>query len=239
MSKPKVLIVRAAGTNGDLEAEAAFELAGGAPERVHINALIKGEKKLKDFDVLVIPGGFSYGDHISAGRVLANELKGLAGLATFISSGKPVLGICNGFQVLVKAGLLPGKGDEQTVTLAPNLSGRFECQWVRLKVAQGSLFTKGLPDVIELPVANAEGRFFAPDDVAAKLEKQVAFKYEDPSNGSVRSIAGLTNSKGNVLGLMPHPERFIMASQHPWRMKVKPNELGLHIIKNAVDHVKD
>jgi len=239
MTKPRVLILRSAGTNCDLETEAAFELAGGQPSRVHINALLNGTQKLREFDILCIPGGFSYGDHIAAGRVLANEVKKISGLKEFINSGKPVLGICNGFQVLVKAGFLPGaKAGEQTASLTTNVSGRFECRWSRMKVSQVSFFTKGMPEFIDLPVAHGEGRFVADDDVLDKLEKQVVLRYEDNPSGSMRGIAGLVNAKGNVFGLMPHPERFLTPHHHPYRSEIPENALGLQIIKNCVSHVR-
>ncbi|MBI5494008.1 MAG: phosphoribosylformylglycinamidine synthase I [Deltaproteobacteria bacterium] len=237
--KARVLVLRAAGINGDLELEAAFQWVGAQTERVHINALSRGDKKLNEFDVLALPGGFSYGDHIAGGRVLANEVRKLRGLKEFVSQGKPVLGICNGFQVLVKSGLLPGNpGDPQTVSLTFNASGRFECRWTKVKVEGKGLFTKGLPDVIDLPVAHGEGRFVAPDKVLDSIDSQVVFRYVDNPSGAMRDIAGLSNRKGNVLGLMPHPERFLTALHHPTRKKVPDRELGLQIIKNCVDHVK-
>lgn len=239
MSKPRVLILRAAGTNCDLETEAAFEMAGAQPARVHINAILDGKEKLREYDILCIPGGFSYGDYISSGRVLANEVKKITGLKEFVSSGKPVLGICNGFQVLVKAGFLPGgKNVEQTASLTTNASGRFECRWSRIKVSQVSFFTRGMPEYIELPVAHGEGRFVADDDVLDKVEKQVALRYEDNPSGSMRGIAGIVNAKGNVFGLMPHPERFLTPHHHPFKMDVPENALGLQIIRNCVQYAK-
>ncbi len=237
--KARVLILRAAGVNCDAELETGFQWCGAQPERVHINALLGGHKKLHEYDVLALAGGFSYGDHIAGGRVLANEVKKIRGLKEFVSSGKPVLGICNGFQVLVKAGFLPGNpGDPQTASLTYNASGRFECSWARVKVEGKSFFTKGLPDVLDLPVAHGEGRFVAPDKVLDGLDGQVVFRYQDNPSASMRDIAGITNRKGNVLGMMPHPERFLTAWHHPTKKKVADKELGLQILKNTVDHVK-
>lgn len=237
--KARVLVLRAAGINGDAELETAFQWCGAQTDRVHINALLNGTAKLHEFDILALPGGFSYGDHISGGRVLASEVKKVRGLKEFVNSGKPVLGICNGFQVLVKAGILPGNvGDPQTVSLTNNVMGRFECSWTRVKVEGKSFFTKGLPDVVELPIAHGEGRFVAPDKVLDGVESQVVFRYVDNPSGSMREIAGITNKKGNVLGLMPHPERSLTAWHHPYKRKLTEKELGLQVIKNTVDHVK-
>jgi phosphoribosylformylglycinamidine synthase len=236
--KPRVLVLRAAGTNCDLETELAFQWCGAATARVHINALVRGTERLLDHDVLVLPGGFSYGDHIAAGRVLAAEVKMLAGLEKFISSGRPVLGICNGFQVLVKSGVLPGHGDGQTVSLTTNDSGRFECGWARLKVNPASFFLKGMPDVIELPVAHGEGKFVAPDSVLDDVEPRIALRYLDNPSGSMRDIAGLTNKRGNVFGLMPHPERYLTAMHHPAGKAAQARELGLQIIRNCTEHVR-
>lgn len=237
--KARVLVLRAAGINCDEEMDLAFQWVGAQPERVHINVLLAKEKALKDYDVLAIPGGFSYGDHVAAGRILAEEFKRLPGLKTFVDSGKPVLGICNGFQVLVKSGLLPGQlGDDPSVALTLNDSARFDCRWVKVKVEGKSAFTKGLPDTVELPVAHAEGKLVAAPEVLDKLDGQVAFRYVDNPSGSMHDIAGLTNKKGNVLGLMPHPERYLTPHHHPTRATAKANELGLHIIKNCVDAVK-
>jgi phosphoribosylformylglycinamidine synthase I len=236
--KAKVLIVRAAGTNCDDELEAAFSWLGAQPERVHINLLLQREKALKDYDVLALPGGFSYGDHVGAGRVLALELRRLHGLKQFVESGKPVVGICNGFQALVKSGILPGPwADEPVASLAANDSGRFECRWVKLRVEQKSPFTKGLPEVIELPIACGEGRFVADEDTLKKVDGQVLFRYAEPNpTGSLADIAGITNKKGNVLGMMPHPERYLTSFHHPTRgPDTKATELGLHLLKNVLE----
>ena len=240
--KPLVLVLRAAGVNCDLEMETAFRWCGARAERVHVNELLTGRRRLADFAALALPGGFSYGDDISAGKVLANEVRKVAGLEEFVASGRPVLGACNGFQVLVKAGLLPGEpgggAGRQSASLAANLSGRFECRWVRLKVSPVSFFTRGLPETIELPIAHGEGRFVAPEAVLDRLEPKVAFRYLENPNGSMRDIAGLVNASGNVLGLMPHPERYLTPLHHPSRREAEARELGLQIVKNAVEHMR-
>jgi len=256
--RPKVIVLRAAGTNCDIETAFAFKTAGALPELVHINELFRKEKKLSDYDIMAIPGGFSYGDDIAAGKILANEIKYLLkkDILAFADAGKPIIGICNGFQVLVKTGLLPGtdKGLCQDVTLTFNDSGKFEDRWVYLKRpamnGPGSLWTRNLPRVIYLPVAHGEGKFVVSDKtILNKLENngQISFQYCDKSgnmsgypsnpNGSIRNIAGITNERGNILGMMPHPERFISKYGHPRWARGEYNNIegmGLSIFKNAV-----
>jgi phosphoribosylformylglycinamidine synthase len=237
MKKVKVLILRTAGTNCDYETQAAFELCGAVTERVHINSLIENKDKIFKYDILAFPGGFSYGDDIASGKILANEIKNKLGdkIKKFALSGNPIIGICNGFQVLVKMGLLPdSKFFEQISTLSYNDSDKFECRWVYLKTEKkvineyNCIWTKNLPDVITLPVAHGEGKFIPLNDKLLKeLNKnsQIVFRYSTKSgtipeyplapNGSVEQIAGICNTKGNVFGLMPHPERYIFALQHP------------------------
>jgi len=229
-----------------METKFAFELLGSKVDLVHINQLIKcrGEvtSLLQDYDIFVLPGGFTYGDDISAGKILANELKFGLGeeLEKFIDSKKLVLGICNGFQILTKLGLLPrGRLGEQLVTLTNNTSGVFQCEWVRLEVPKTNcVFTRGIKE-LELPIAHAEGRFVAPDTVISELEQnnQVALRYEDYNpNGSMSGIAGICDPSGRIFGLMPHPERFIFNTQHPHWTRDKIDPLGLLIFKNAVEY---
>jgi phosphoribosylformylglycinamidine synthase I len=256
MKTPKVLILRTAGTNCDLETAMAFKMAGGAPELVHIEELKSRRVSIFDYAVVAIPGGFSYGDDIAAGRILANEIKGqVKDLRAFVRSGRPVIGICNGFQVLVKAGLLPQTpAGDQTASLTFNDSDRFETRWVRLRInlQSGSLFTKGLPEIIELPVAHAEGKFVVKSPkVLEQLKKSRAiimqyvneegkfsgFPYNP--NGSLFNIAAVTNPEGNCLGMMPHPERYLTRYHHPnWTRQTFTKEgVGLDIFRNAVNHV--
>jgi phosphoribosylformylglycinamidine synthase len=233
-----------------------LEAAGAVPERTHVNALLRGDVKLRDFGILVFPGGFSFGDDIASGKVLANRLvfRLREQLEDYLSLGRPLLGICNGFQVLVKAGLLPGIDDvwdgHPTVTLTDNDSGRFECRWVYMKTSsKKSFWTKGLPDVFPLPVAHGEGKFVPLTNTLFKaLEKngQVIFRYVEeggrkPSypanpNGSLGDVAGITNAAGNILGLMPHPERNSFPFQNAqWtRLKLTKEGVGLQLFKNAV-----
>ncbi len=261
MAKPKAIVIRTAGTNCDCETKAAFELAGATAERVHINRLISGEVKLSDYQILAIPGGFSYGDDIASGKILANELKYKLGgkLQEFAQAGKPIIGICNGFQVLVKMGLLPDETKfQQTTTLTFNDSEKFECRWINLKTVHASgkksdcPWTLDVPDIIQLPIAHGEGKFIASDDKTLEdIENngQVVFRYCDVNgklarypynpNGSANSIAGICSKKGNVFGLMPHPERFVFSYQHPSRKSMDGGQYGwgLTIFKNAVNMI--
>ena len=261
MSKDvKVLVLRTAGTNCNEETAFAFKKSAAVVSQVHINRLIKREVKLEDYYILALPGGFSYGDDIASGRILANELKVKIGgeLKKFIQDGKLILGICNGFQILVKAGFLPGfsldSGMRQEATLTTNDSARFEDRWVHLKVSGNSVWTKNLPEKIYLPVAHGEGKFVAIDeDILKKIQQKglVAFryasangkspKYPENPNGAVDNIAGITDATGRVLGLMPHPERHFFFTQHPfWTRLDKKSEFGdgADIFKNGVDYVK-
>ena len=246
---PRTLILRTAGTNCEMELAHAFELAGSRIELVHLNRLIAEPALLGQFDMLGVPGGFSYGDDIAAGRILANRLRHrLYGpLRDFVAARKPVIGICNGFQVLVKTGLLPGFDgpDDQSAlppqraTLADNAVPRFVDRWVGLKIEPATvcIWTRGL-DAFDLPVAHGEGRFVADDDVLDHLESsgQVALSYTDNPNGSMRDIAGICDPSGLVLGLMPHPERFTDATHHPtWTRRPTDSPAGAHMFRNAVD----
>jgi phosphoribosylformylglycinamidine synthase I len=257
MKAPKILVLRAAGTNCEQETANAFKLVGGAPELVHISELRSGKKKLMDFGVLAIPGGFSYGDDVGAGRVLANQVRHtLTDLRQFVRLGRPVIGICNGFQVLVKAGILPhSNACDQNASFTFNDSGKFEARWVhlRLNTQSSCIFFKGLPEMIELPVAHGEGKLVlkSPRHLEdLKKNKSIALQYvtEDGKlmgyphnpNGSIFNIAGLSNPEGNVLGLMPHPERFIAINHHPnWtRQTYRKAAVGLEMFKNAVVHAR-
>lgn len=256
-TQPRVLVVRAAGINCDEETAAACELAGAVADRVHVNRLAAGEARLDDYAALVIPGGFSYGDHLGAGKLLAVDLQHRLGdaLRAFVADGRPVLGICNGFQVLVKSGLLPGGGDQQTVTLTTNANGHYECRWVRLIANPGSpcLWTRGIEHPILLPVGHGEGRFVASEATIAQLDANnqialryagdgnaIATRYPDNPNGSVAAIAGICNREGNVFGLMPHPDRAFLPQLHPdWLRSGRSRREGdgLAIFRNMVAYV--
>ncbi len=255
--KPKVLILRTAGTNCDYETAYAFELAGAVPERVHVNTFISRRRRLDEFQILVLPGGFSYGDDIAAGSLLANEIRHKLrdAMLAFVDAGKLVIGICNGFQVLVKTGLLPGRNtSQQQATLYLNDSARFECRWVYLKLETSPcVFTRDTADIIYLPVAHAEGKFTASSPVldAVETQQQVVFRYvnadgspaEYPANpnGSDHAIAGICDPTGRIFGMMPHPERYLSRLNHPrWTRQPLPDEGdGLSIFRNAVNYIRE
>ena len=248
---PRVLILRTAGTNCDAELAHAFEMAGARAEYVHLNALVESPEHIAEFDILGLPGGFSYGDDIAAGRIFATRIRHrlYPSIRRFIHDGKPILGVCNGFQVLVKAGLLPAfdlPGDAappQTATLADNADARFSDRWVAVRAEPDSpcIWTRGLGG-FDLPIAHGEGRFVTRDDILDRLEAngQVALRYADGDNpnGSMRNIAGVCDPTGLVFGLMPHPERFTHATHHPdWtRKRIEP--AGLRFFQNAVSYVQ-
>ena len=257
----RTLILRTAGTNCDYETDYAFQFAGSQTDLVHINELVRGEKELSDYQILALPGGFTYGDDIAAGKIFANELKYKLGdpVRRFIEEGRLIIGICNGFQILVRAGFLPalkGTGGEQRATLTNNDSGKFEGRWVYLSKVERTccVFTERTEDLIYLPVAHGEGKFVVKEDeVLQKLRArgQVVFRYaradggpaegypENP-NGSPDHIAGICDPTGRIFGLMPHPERHILPTQHPrWtREGLKKKGDGLSLFESAVAYVK-
>ena len=264
MRSPKVLLLRAPGTNCDSETAFAFTQAGATVNPVHVRALCEAPDLLQQHAILALPGGFSYGDDLGSGTVLANELVQMLSepLQRFVESGGLVLGICNGFQVLVKTGLLPGRSFVPTserklpgATLTFNDSNRFEDRWVHLKIENSeSPFLKSEAGrVVTFPVAHGEGKFMARDETALqKLEddKQIAFrysalngdnpKYPENPNGARHNIAGITDETGRVLGLMPHPERYVLPWQHPrWtREGLKTEGDGMFLFRNAVKHAQ-
>ncbi len=250
MSKVKVLMLRAPGTNRDIDTRIAFEQCGAEVDSALVTELLRHEKRLMDYRILVIPGGFTYGDDISAGKIMANEIKLKLGddITKFVADGRLVLGICNGFQVLVKTGILPGvKGKRaQPVTLTNNDSGKFECRWVYLKVNEKSpcVFTKGMHRMY-IPIAHGEGKLVAEPGVADKLNIVVQYVDEKGNtgagypynpNGSINDIAGICDASGRIFGLMPHPEDFIRGTQHPRWTREPPRKSGdgLQLFQNAV-----
>jgi len=267
-AKPKTLILRTAGTNCDVETAHAFGLAGGEAQLVHINRIVAEETKLSDYQIIAIPGGFTYGDDIASGKILANELMCKLGdeLKKFVADGKLIIGICNGFQVLVKSGLLPALDASRftlhasriQATLTLNDSAKFEDRWTYLRNAESKcVWTQDLPEMIYLPVAHGEGKFAPKDDKALKQLRdngQVVFQYVDENgefagypanpNGSIDSIAGICDPTGKIFGLMPHPERHVHFTQHPHWTRDKKGDSplfsdGLQIFKNAVEYAKN
>jgi phosphoribosylformylglycinamidine synthase I len=243
--KPKVLVIRAAGSNCENETAWAYELAGAKADIKHINSWLDKPSMLDDYQGLAIPGGFSYGDDIASGKILANQLRFnlMQPIEKLLSRGGLILGICNGFQVLVKAGLL-GQGQ---VTLTHNDSGKYIDTWVRLKNAKSKcLFLKN-EDEMDLPIAHAEGKIVLKQGhKLAKMESagEIALYYEGFNpNGSEGDIAGLCDPSGQILGLMPHPERFLRFENHPqWTRQEAPVDGkgdGFAIFKNAVEHMNE
>lgn len=259
MAAPRVLVLRAPGTNCDLETAWVFDHCGGQADRVHLFRLLQRPQLLRDYQILCIPGGFSYGDDVGAGVIFGAKMRShLADvLGEFLSHNKLLLGICNGFQVLIKSRLLPGGGTTwppdmtrpAEATLTWNANGRYTCRWVRLQVPESaSVFLRGVTD-LELPMAHAEGRIAAesPGVIEGwRTARQIALTYDpgDNPNGSLAGIAGLCDPTGRVLGLMPHPERFIHATQHPrWtRERVTATASceggGVQIFRNAVEYFR-
>ncbi|MDP2585347.1 MAG: phosphoribosylformylglycinamidine synthase I [Candidatus Levybacteria bacterium] len=259
--QPKVLVLKTDGTNCDAEMNNAFNKAHGNSAIVHVNELRSKEKRLSDYDIIGLPGGFSYGDDIKSGKILAIELTAYLGdqINDFISHGGLVLGVCNGFQVLVRTGLLPfGVMGEMKATLTDNDSGKFECRPVNLRVEDSKcVFMKDAKgEIITYPVAHGEGKFYAKQAELEKVEneKLVIFRYADTlgnptqqfpqnPNGSLNAIAGICDPSGRILGLMPHPERAVEETQYEnWRRQraigqpIRPE--GLRIFENMINYIK-
>lgn len=251
--KPRALILHANGINRDLDVAQALELAGALPEIVHLNLLRQRDTSWNAYQMLVVPGGFSYADALGGGRLFAIDLMAYFSdqVLRFIETGKPVIGICNGFQMLVKAGILPGR-EGVHATLTFNSSGHFECRWVYLQPrSQKCLWTRGLKEMIYCPVAHGEGKFIfdqstGVDILAENDEIALLYAREDGllaegaypqnPNGSMMDIAGVCNPQGNVLGLMPHPENHILSYQHPRWTRRQSGYLGLQLFQNGVDY---
>ena len=263
----KACIITGYGINADEELAVAFERSGAQPHRVHVNDLIADPHNLRDYRIVAFPGGFSFGDHLGSGLVFAGlcrkHLK--EPLEAFIDEGNLVIGICNGFQVLVKMGILPNTDGRwrQEVSLIHNESGRFEDRWVRVRFNPASpcVWTRGLEEM-ELPVRHGEGRFIAstPEELqtlqAAGLdaihyvrrrraperpgETAGPLPYPDNPNGSQADIAGICDPTGHVLGLMPHPEAFLVPQNHPrWTREPVAEGYGLRIFKTGVQYLRD
>ncbi len=264
-SQPNALVITTAGINCDLELLEAFTLAGAAAERVHLNELMDDPALLDRYDLIGLPGGFSYGDAVAAGRIAAQLMRQTLYRAFVgaIDRGTPIIAPCNGFQVAAQIGLLPGAGGpgeawppsapRPTVTLAENRSARFVDRWVRVEIPPLArcIWTQGIDltaDAGLLPVAHGEGRFMAePGGLLAGLAArgQIALRYaaDDNPNGSSGAIAGVCDPSGLVFGLMPHPERYTRWTHHPWWTRLDDDARvgdppGLRMFRNAVAHVR-
>jgi len=260
--KPTALVLQARGSNRDYDVMQALELAGANAEGVPLNDLRSGKKHWADYQMLVVPGGFSYADALGAGKLLALDLNSyfVDEIKAFVAAGKPVIGICNGFQALVKSGILPGaaasngNGQENgsPATLTFNANGHFECRWVTLApISQTCIWTKGLDDNISCPVAHGEGNFqvgakFKINNLASQDQIALTYVHADGSpargeypinpNGSALDIAGICSPQGNVLGLMPHPENHVFAHQHPRHTRGESGQSGLALFENGVKY---
>ena len=260
--RPKALVLQAHGSNRDFDVIEAMTLAGAEATGIPLNALRMNKTLLSYFQLLVIPGGFSYADALGAGKLLALDLTSYFAdeISAFVGSGSPVIGICNGFQALVKSGILPGEssysqreeGSGEGATLTFNAQGHFECRWVTLKpVSEKCIWTKGLDELIECPIAHGEGNFQTSEifPLSSFLDNdQIALIYTYPNgspangeypinpNGSIHDIAGICNPQGNVLGLMPHPENHIHPHQHPQWTRGMNHRSGLALFMNGVKY---
>jgi len=255
MIKPKVLILSGYGLNCEDETKYAFELAGGQGQIVHINDLIKNKSLLNDFQIMAIPGGFTYGDDTGSGNAYGSKLKNhlWEKILKFIEKDHLVIGICNGFQILVNLGLLPAlnkKYGERQVALLPNDSTRYTARWVDLKIINDTPWLSGITE-ISLPIAHGEGKFFASSEILKQLNKKnlVAAKYIINPTGTLENIAAITDESKRIFGLMPHPERamfFIQLPNWPFLKEKYQREgkklpefgPGLQIFKNGVNYFK-
>lgn len=252
--KPKCLILSGFGLNSENELAYAFSLAGAEPHIVHFSDISSGEKKMEDYDIFAIPGGWSFGDYISSGKILANKLKNTfrRQFEQFIEDGKPIIGICNGFQVLVKLGALPYANFVQETSLVNNANGRFENRWVFLKPQKTVCpYFKDI-EFIHCPVRHGEGRFVVKEpSFLEKLEKEklIAIKYVDEHlnegdypinpNGSPKSIAGICDKTGKILGIMPHPECSVLPFHFPrWTEGITYQKNSLKFFENIVNEAQ-
>ncbi len=238
MSRVPAIVITGPGTNRDRDVATALELAGADVRIVSSRAVVDNPRHLDEARLAVVAGGFSYADSLGAGRMLALDLTlGLGDrLEGFVAQGRPLLGICNGFQVLSRTSLLPG-------SLGHNAQGEFDCRWVVLDRIErsNSIWTKGIDDPIHCPIAHGEGRYVHPDPESLAAAGQVALRYRSTNpNGSVNDIAGVSDPTGLVLGLMPHPENHIVLRQHPHHRRGGggPAHLGLRIFETGVAHAK-
>ncbi len=251
MTKPRVLVLTGDGINCERETSLAFEWAGARSTIVHVNDLIDNRVSLNDFQIFTFPGGFSFADDLGSGQVLSLKLKSHLSeqLREFVEKKGAIIGICNGFQMLVKLGLLPFPLKDRAIGLAPNIQGTFIDKWVNLEVDQNSncIWTTDIDQKnIELPIRHGEGRVTLKVGEEKKIyntmieNKQVVLRYSETVNGSYEKIAGICDPTGRIFGLMPHPEAFISNIQHPILGQTKTrdeNGLGLEIFKSAINNI--
>lgn len=262
--KPKIIIMSGYGINSEMETKFAFDQVGGDAEIVHINDVIDGGKKLENYQILALPGGFAYGDDTGSGNAYANKMRNNLwdAVSKFITQDKLVIGICNGCQVIANLGLIPGfEYGKRQIGMMHNASARFECRWVDIKVASDKCVWTRDMDIIRCPVAHGEGRFVLEDEVLRKIkdDDQVAFKYvrDDGSpaggkfpfnpNGSVEDIVAICDPSGRIMGMMPHPERNLsFYNQNDWPLlkeaarregrEVPEEGQGLQMFRNGVNY---
>jgi phosphoribosylformylglycinamidine synthase len=232
--KPQALVVHAPGTNRDHDVVYALTLAGADPHRAAVQRLAERPSLVDDAQLLVVAGGFSYADALGAGRMFALQLEHRLGdqLRAFVAAGKPLLGICNGFQTLTRLGLLPG-------ALGHNAHGSFRCRWVALDAPTSRCVWTNDLDGFECPIAHGEGRFVHPSPETLVASGQVALTYRDNPNGSMADIAGVCDESGVVLGLMPHPENHVLASQHPLGGRGDRAVSGVAMFRKGVAYAAD
>jgi len=251
MNKFKAVVLKADGTNCEIETDFILRKTGFQSEIVHMNELLEGNKKLIDYSFILFPGGFSYGDYTGSGRIVSSIIKHhlIDDIKKFISDGKLIFGICNGFQVLVKSGILPGISnmEKQEVSLINNDSHHYEDRWVKMKSYNNSVFTKNIDQYVEFPIAHGEGKFIYSN--IKDIDKYVIFRYTDSlgniaqsypdnPNGSMDAIAGLADATGRIAGMMPHPERFIRKEQYYTNGYLK-TPYGIQIFENAYQYLKE
>jgi len=259
MNSPKVAVLTMEGTNNEEEAFQSWKGAGAHAEIIHIKKLESGLRKLEEFDAIFFPGGFSAGDYVRAGAIMASRLRAsvMEDIENFVDSGKLIMGSCNGFQVLIELGLIPniGKNYEREAALATNLSNRFEARTVYLKITNNLCpFLKKfkINQIIRLPIAHFEGRFIPKDEDLLKeilKNNMIGLKYVDPygkevdypwnPNGSIMNIAGLCSKSGNILGLMPHPERVFTKYTHSDWTRGNEEDYGQLFFKGAVEYLNE
>lgn len=245
--KANVLVITGDGLNCENETLRAFKTAGSLGKVIHINELLEKPEKLLDFNILAIPGGFSFGDEISSGQVLALKIKHGLGdqLNEFIAKGNLIIGICNGFQTLTKLGLLPTPSKDRSISLTHNLNNKFINEWTQIETNESKcIWTKNLDRSFKLPIRHAEGRVVFRGNQEESYQEllnqgQVALTYTHNINGSYKNIAGICDETGRIFGLMPHPEAAINTNQNPYKQNNNQPEVGHYFFKNAVDYIEN